>query len=68
MVMAGCSTHSLDNGREDGGPGRRGQLGLDRRSGQRHALEQLRRARGGNRHQAVGALDHAAARSAPSGW
>ena len=58
----------LHHRRQDGGSGRRGQLRLDRGSSQRHALEQFRRARGGDRHQAVGALDRAAAgRDRPAG-
>ena len=53
---------SLDDGRQDRGPGGRGQLHLDHRLGQRNAFEDL--GRGGRRqgHPAVGRLDPALAR------
>ena len=49
MVMAGSGPNALGHGRQDRRAGGRGQLHLDRRLGQRDALEQLgrRRARAG---------------------
>ena len=52
---------ALGHGRQDRRAGGRGQLHLDRRLGERDALEQLGRAGRGQGHPAVGRLDPAPA-------
>ena len=59
IVRAGQRAEPLDDGRQDRGPGGRGQLHLDHRLGQRNALEDLGRGRRGQGHPAVGRLDPA---------
>ncbi len=60
MVRAGKGAKRSTTVVEDGGAGRRRQLALDHRLGQRDASEQFGRRRSGQRHPAVSRLDPAA--------